>query len=318
MSGLPEPLTAPDCDCRGLSFMPLDVQRLRDSDLALLSTGDEFKAAVLLWCAAWHQTPAGSLPSDDRVLSRLSGLDAKAWKRAKAMALRGWAECSDGRLYHAVVAEKAAAAWGERIKYRQRREVDRDRLRDWRDRKLTKPIARNGPLNEPSNDPETPHETGSETRFETSKTGTGTYIPPVGTPSVAPPELGKEAWQRAVQLLTSAGRLSETKARTFFGKLLAEHRLDPADLLPSIVKAQTNGTADPQAYLARAAQMIASRRGGTSAPPPADVRNWTDAHWENVMRIWREENLWDLDTMGPEPGKPGCIVPARHLVGAVA
>jgi hypothetical protein len=50
----PEPLTPPDCDLRDFSWMPLDVIRLRDSDLAVISSGDAFRAAVLLWCASWH------------------------------------------------------------------------------------------------------------------------------------------------------------------------------------------------------------------------------------------------------------------------
>lgn len=32
--------------------------RLRDSDIATKAKGDEFRCAVLLWCAAWHQVPA--------------------------------------------------------------------------------------------------------------------------------------------------------------------------------------------------------------------------------------------------------------------
>ena len=38
----PEPLTPPECDLRGMPFMPLDIVRLFDSDLYALSTGDEF------------------------------------------------------------------------------------------------------------------------------------------------------------------------------------------------------------------------------------------------------------------------------------
>ena len=87
--------------------MPLDVLRLRDSDLAALSSGDEFKAAVLLWCVAWHQVPAASLPNDDRLLARYSGTGA-LWRKVKAEALRGFVECDDGRLYHATIAEKAS------------------------------------------------------------------------------------------------------------------------------------------------------------------------------------------------------------------
>ncbi|WP_291365319.1 DUF1376 domain-containing protein [Acetobacter sp. UBA5411] len=119
MSDLPDPLTPEDCDLRGLPFMQLDVVRLIDSDLFALSTGDEFKASVALWCKSWTQLPAASLPDDDRVLAHLSGSGTK-WKRIKAMALRGWVKCSDGRLYHPTVAEKALHAWKARTNQRER------------------------------------------------------------------------------------------------------------------------------------------------------------------------------------------------------
>ncbi|MFT8896288.1 MAG: DUF1376 domain-containing protein [Acetobacter sp.] len=119
MSDLPDPLTPEDCDLRGLPFMQLDVVRLIDSDLFALSTGDEFKASVALWCKSWLQIPAASLPDDDRVLAHLSGAGSK-WKRVKAIALRGWIKCSDGRLYHPTVSEKAHHAWKARTNQRER------------------------------------------------------------------------------------------------------------------------------------------------------------------------------------------------------
>ena len=78
-----EPLTPPECDLRGLPFMPLDILRLRDSDLAAEATGDEFRAAVLLWCACWHQVPAASLPEDEKILAHLAGYGRapREWKR---------------------------------------------------------------------------------------------------------------------------------------------------------------------------------------------------------------------------------------------
>jgi hypothetical protein len=104
-----EPLTPPDLDLRGFTYMPLEVVRLRDSDLVVLASGDEFRAAVLLWCAAWHQVPAASLPKDERMLANLAGFgrDLKGWRGVSEAALRGFVECSDGRLYHPVIAEKA-------------------------------------------------------------------------------------------------------------------------------------------------------------------------------------------------------------------
>ena len=114
-----EPLTPPDCDLRDFAFMPLDATRLLDSDLFALASGDEFKAAIALWCKAWMQIPSASLPDDDRVLAHLSGAGPR-WKKVRAMALRGFVKCSDGRLYHCVVAEKANEAWAKKLSYRER------------------------------------------------------------------------------------------------------------------------------------------------------------------------------------------------------
>ncbi len=105
-----DPLTPPDCDCRGLPFMPLEVTRLLDSELVALSTGDEFKAAFLLWAKSWTQVPAASVPDDDRLLARWAGYSLSEWRELREMALRGWVKCSDGRLYHPVIADLAVAA----------------------------------------------------------------------------------------------------------------------------------------------------------------------------------------------------------------
>lgn len=127
MADAPEPLVPADVDLRGLPWMRLDTARLLDSDLFALSTGDEFKAAVALWSKSWTQLPAGSLPTDDRILAELSR--AKKWPKVRAMALRGWVECSDGRLYHPVVAEQALLAWEERVVYRAKKDADAERKR---------------------------------------------------------------------------------------------------------------------------------------------------------------------------------------------
>lgn len=107
--------------------MPLDVVRLRDSDLAALESPEACWAAVLLWCASWHQLPAASLPDDDRVLSQLAGFGrvVKEWQRIRAGALRGWIKCGDGRLYHPVVAEKAREAWSAKRLQRYKTECAR-------------------------------------------------------------------------------------------------------------------------------------------------------------------------------------------------
>jgi len=124
MNEVPGPLTPANCDLRGMSFMKVDIMRMLDSDLYALSTGDEFKAAFTLLAKSFLQVPAASLPDDDRLLAFLSGARTM-WRKVKAMALHGWIRCSDGRLYHPVLAEKAREAWQGRVAMRQRTEAAR-------------------------------------------------------------------------------------------------------------------------------------------------------------------------------------------------
>lgn len=124
MSDLPAPLTPAECDLRGMPYMPLDIVRLFDSDFYALSNGDEFKAGLSLWGKAFLQVPGGSLPDNDKLLAHLSGAGPN-WLKVKEMALHGWIKCSDGRLYHATVAEKVAEAWQCRLDRRARTEAAR-------------------------------------------------------------------------------------------------------------------------------------------------------------------------------------------------
>lgn len=121
------PLVPPEVDLRDFVFMPLDVVRLRDSDLGVVCSDAEIRAALWLWCASWHQVPASSLPDDDRVLANMAGFgrgdDAlRRWFDVRDGALRGYVKCDDGRLYHPVIAEKAREAWTEKTEFRRRRE----------------------------------------------------------------------------------------------------------------------------------------------------------------------------------------------------
>jgi len=128
----PEPLVPPEVDLTGFRFMPLDTVRLLDSDLFAISTGDEFKAAVSLWCKAWLQKPAGSLPNDDRVLSHLSM--TKRWGKVKKVAMRGFVLCSDGRWYHPVIADKVLEAWQRREDWQEAQDNKLTRQQRWRQR----------------------------------------------------------------------------------------------------------------------------------------------------------------------------------------
>lgn len=125
----PAPLVPPEVDLRDFKFMPLEIQRLQNSD----TWGSQGRlqpkakpnpwvlfACMNLWLSAWHEVPAGSIPSDDPSIIRRASVDYPVWKRIRERVLASWILCSDGRYYHPVVCEKALEAWERKKKQRQR------------------------------------------------------------------------------------------------------------------------------------------------------------------------------------------------------
>jgi hypothetical protein len=145
------PLVPPDVDLRDLDGFMLNVERLLASELWALSSGEAFKAAVSLWCRAWKQVPAASLPNDNQVLASFAGLRLPAFNRVRALAMRGFVLCDDGRWYHHVLALDALRAWDAKQRHQAARKRDADRLQQWRERK--------------KNDDETHFTPGGETHF---------------------------------------------------------------------------------------------------------------------------------------------------------
>lgn len=138
VSEFPAPLVPPEVDLRGLEYMPLLGGKLFGSDFNLDATDAEFRVGLQLWWAAWNQVPAGSLPREDHRICKLAGLgeNPAKWRKVRERVLKGFVECSDGRLYHPVVAEQALIAWEKRAEDREVRENEADRQRRLRaDRK---------------------------------------------------------------------------------------------------------------------------------------------------------------------------------------
>lgn len=153
---LPAPLVAPHVDVRDLDGFMLNVERLMASELVALSSHEVVAACLFLWCRAWKQMPAASLPDDDRVIAAYSRLPAARYRKLQTEILRGFIKCSDGRLYHRVLAEEATRAFARKTTYITRREKDAERLRKWREAQTQ------GTAETPS---ETTQDTQSETRF---------------------------------------------------------------------------------------------------------------------------------------------------------
>jgi hypothetical protein len=124
--------------------MPIDCTRLLTSETWMLGSAEEKVASFTLWAKSWHQVPSASLPDNDRMLSALSEAGIR-WAKVRNHALRGWVKCSDGRLYHPVVAEKANEAWASALAQKARTEAAR--LAKWKKRQgmndasVTEPVT---------------------------------------------------------------------------------------------------------------------------------------------------------------------------------
>lgn len=108
---LPKPPFGEEVDLRRFASLPLDVQLLRDSEFVVFTSAEEFRAHLLLMCAAWHRVPAGSLPSDDLLLNVLAKVEKNTWKKIKNGALRGFILHSDKRFYHPVLTATVLKSW---------------------------------------------------------------------------------------------------------------------------------------------------------------------------------------------------------------
>ena len=183
--------------------MALDVARLRDSGLASDETPESCWAALLLWCASWHQIPAASIPDNDAWVAKQTGYAQRGkispdWQNVREGALRGWIKCSDGRLYHPVVAEKAMEAWNKKLDMRWKTELARiKKHNDRHQADVPKPsfeawVADGCPVGHrlavPEDMQERPRNVPRETASKETGTGTGTGTGRVLIP-LAPSEL---------------------------------------------------------------------------------------------------------------------------------
>lgn len=119
---LPAPLVPPDCDLRDFPKIMIDVGRIFASSFNASTSTNPWAWMVghKLWYRSWHQVPAASLPDSDAELCHLAELGGATskFKAIRPQAMRGWVKCSDGRLYHPVVAAEALEAWIKKLNQR--------------------------------------------------------------------------------------------------------------------------------------------------------------------------------------------------------
>lgn len=274
---LPAPMTPADCDLRDFQYMELDVRRLRDSEFAAGASGDAFRAGVLLWCAAWHQVPAASLPDNDTELANLAGYGrvVKEWRKVRDGALGGFVKCSDGRLYHSVIAEKAVAAYAAKERHAYGKFLDRLR-------KENKGREKDGksqfgiPSQEQWKSGAYPHGIPPETKTNSEQIppenalrgngeGEGTERELLSVPNGTGGDAAKpadqltkdELWAAGKSLLTGAG-MPKAQCGSFVGKLVKDY--GDQIVVDAVRAAVVARPADPAEYLKATCMRAAGQR----------------------------------------------------------
>ena len=331
MTVLPEPLTPPDCDLRGMPYMPLDITRLFDSDFYVHSTGDEFKAAVTLWGKAFLQVPAGSLPDDDRVLAHLSNAGAK-WKKVRSMALRGFVKCMDGRLYHPTVCGKALDAWKARQAQRERTEAARaarEAKRAGSDRAAKSDVTTS--VTDTATTSVTDTVTGSKGREGKGREEKKEPLTP--SPSseperaAAPPGPVRDKSDREKLAIRVAAAIGVPKIGdlppNLAGNLMAEvdsmlaQNCDfVADIAPALASRPDGKWPGNPRYWTKAALGNRDRRLANPAPAGhGKAANLHRSERDKRLRSWAKSRQWSA-TWGPQPGEPGCCLTETEIAGA--
>lgn len=133
MSTLPAPLVPAGVCLTGCDWFQFHYQRLPKSKWWRRASDMARARNVMLWCAAFGQSIAGSLPDDDDDLAEAAGfgMDTVAFAALKAEIMAPWTLCSDGRWYHPTLAEVVLETWE---KQSTKRKADAERKRRSRDR----------------------------------------------------------------------------------------------------------------------------------------------------------------------------------------
>jgi len=329
MTELPEPLIPADVDLSDFPFMPLMIARLKQSRAWLICKRRPEMAFYLinLWTASWHGKPAASLEDDNLVLADLAMCSDEIWQQVRADALRGWVKCSDGRLYHPVIAEQAMAAWDRKVAQRKRtaaataaraakhaerhddRNVSGDEQRD-DDRNVHQGTG-TGTGTERIEKQETRERVSDGLPFEKLAKGSKPRKHPFPNDAFNrwyadyPHKIGKDAAKKA------------------FAKVVAKDTVAFETLIASVADYRRTKPPDrpwcnPATWLneGRWADEPATSLSGPPPPRTAasgliDFGNGCSAPHESIRQIW-STGRW-LQDWGPPPNHPGCRIPPETM-----
>lgn len=358
MSDLPAPLVPADVDLRDFPYMPLDITRLFGSDFHAQSSDAEWRAGVTLWLRSYHQVPAGSLPDDEVALACLAelGRDIRSWRKIAAGALRGWTKCSDGRLYHRTVGEKAREGWIEKLLQRKSSEAgnakryghpfDPTLIDDAIDASL-KMLAALNPQSWVLKKRFGKAPAGSADGTLTGIAGRTPTEPPGGSPNQPPDDVPHHSQEKGRERNKERNacdarsafdrefwpkyphKVGKPAALRSFEKLWREMGGIVAPILTGLERYCREKPADrpwlnPATFLNQRRfedQPATSTSSSlTDSAPRIDFGGgivWPEPTVLAVLAHWRKDAAtWPADRLGPPPGAPGCRVPERLLEAA--
>ena len=320
---LPPPLVEPHVDCTDLDGFMLNTERLMSSELVALHGNEIIRAALMLWCRAWKQRPAASLPDDDKINAAFARLPMARFHKLKDAVMLGFVKCSDGRLYHPVLAGEAGKAYEKKISFQKRRAADAQRLKSWRERHPHQHRDETSSLFE--DNAETPNETRFKTPFVADGNGKNRdrdrdrYLE-------SPPSVGSKSLNRGTRL-AAEWRPNERDwidANNLLGSHQAENELAkfrdhwPAQPGKNAVKLDWDATW--RNWVRRAAERLPiNSQGGASAfaasEPTVDMggefREVATHNLSRIVQMFVDKGSWPFPT--PKPGESGCRVPLEFL-----
>ncbi len=251
MSSKPPAPYGAEIDLHDFDFTPIYRGRLFGSRFHAVANDSEWRAGVTLWLKSQDQSPAGTLPTEDAELCRLAelGRDLRTWRKVKTMALHGWVEHDNGRLYHGVITTIVTCQWTRKTEQRERTKAARTARAA---RRLSHPLSQSAPpsVTDPSTEDVTETVASSITASKGQGQGQGQGQGESKNQNPCLPALGvSEPREAAGRQAGQAGRQANLEISEGWLAEAAESRraagLPPIDLVRQAAKALARWMIDP-------------------------------------------------------------------------